>query len=298
MRSRTTAALIAKESLLMRTNRSLHGTQSGFALVLALLALLLLTFLGLTLAVTTSTELQIATNYRWSEQARYVAEAGVEAGKIMLRETITWDNLLPVARGTPWYGNETIPTTPTGQAAARTGIRDWENGPCDGKGQGLGYGRVLDWNGAPQQYVNQFPLDGPPLNGSFTLWVRRPLHYLPDGSMVDWGTNLTSPVVAPADNDNLILVAEGIAPFRAMGGGSAPEQQMMNRAKATYVIEVALSHAPAVLGGCDSPLSGQQGKGPSGANFGGCEKLEDNAMDVAKAGSSSTGTGLALAGVR
>ena len=73
MRNRIIAVLFAKESLLMRTNRSVHGTQSGFALVLALLALLLLTFLGLTLAVTTSTELQIATNYRWSEQARYVS---------------------------------------------------------------------------------------------------------------------------------------------------------------------------------------------------------------------------------
>lgn len=294
MRSRTT--LIAKESLLMRTNRSLHGTQSGFALVLALLALLLLTFLGLTLAVTTSTELQIATNYRWSEQARYVAEAGVEAGKIMLRETVSWENLLPSARGTAWYGNETVPNVPAGQAAARTGVRDWENGLCDTKGQGMGYGRVLDWNGGPQQYVNQFPLDGPPLNGSFTLWVRRPIHYLPDGSMVDWGTPLTVPL-APADNDNLILVAEGIAPFRAMGG-SAAQQQMANRAKATYVIEVALSHAPALLGGCDSPLSGQQGKGPGGANFGGCEKLDARSMDVAAANSSSTGTRDAIAGVR
>ena len=43
--------------------------ESGFALVLAILSLMLLTFLGLTLATTTSTELQIATNYRWSQQA-------------------------------------------------------------------------------------------------------------------------------------------------------------------------------------------------------------------------------------
>src|SRR5512134_2636913 len=82
--------------------RSLEG---GFALVLALLALLLLTFLGLTLAVTTSTELQIATNYRWSEQSRYVAEAGIEAGKIMLRETVSWENLLPAPRSVAWTGN-------------------------------------------------------------------------------------------------------------------------------------------------------------------------------------------------
>jgi hypothetical protein len=293
MRSRTISVLIAKESLLMRTNRSVQGTQSGFALVLALLALLLLTFLGLTLAVTTSTELQIATNYRWSEQARYVAEAGVEAGKLILRDTASWENLLPTARGTAWYGNETNPGTPADNPAARSGVRDWENGACDGKGQGMGYGRVLNLGTVPQQYISTF--EGVDLNGMFTLWVRRPLHYLPDGSMVDWGTP-TGPVpMAPADHNNLILVAEGIAPFRSFGDGvtapTAEQMQMMNRTKATFIIEVALSRNPPTLGGCDSPLSGQQGKGPSGANFGGCEKLDPRAMDVARQGSSSSGGG-------
>ncbi len=51
--------------------------EQGFALVLAILALLLLTFLGLTLAVNTTTELQIATNFKWSQQALFNAEAGV-----------------------------------------------------------------------------------------------------------------------------------------------------------------------------------------------------------------------------
>ena len=67
------------------------------------MALMLLTFLGLTLAATTSTELQIATNYRWSQQALYNAEAGIEAGKIILRNipsAISWDTILPtVQRG-------------------------------------------------------------------------------------------------------------------------------------------------------------------------------------------------------
>ena len=58
--------------------------ERGFALVLAILSLMLLTFLGLTLATTTSTELQIATNYRWSQQALYNAEAGIEAARIIL----------------------------------------------------------------------------------------------------------------------------------------------------------------------------------------------------------------------
>ena len=55
--------------------------EGGFALILAILALMLLTFLGLTLATTTSTELRIATNYRWNTQALYNAEAGIEADR-------------------------------------------------------------------------------------------------------------------------------------------------------------------------------------------------------------------------
>ena len=72
--------------------------ESGFALILAILALMLLTFLGLTLATTTSTELRIATNYRWNTQALYNAEAGIEAGKRVL-QTLNWDAALPACRG-------------------------------------------------------------------------------------------------------------------------------------------------------------------------------------------------------
>jgi hypothetical protein len=282
-----TAVLFAKESPQMRTNRSVQGRESGFALVLALLALLLLTFLGLTLAVTTSTELQIATNYRWSEQSRYVAEAGIEAGKIMLRETISWENLLPAPRSVAWIGN-TAPGGPLLPPRVINGvpIRDWENWECDNKGQGVGYGRVLDWNGVPQQYVGTF--GSQTLSGGFTLWVRRPLHYLPSGGMVDWGGALSPPVInatVQADNNNLILVAEGMAPFTTMVGAGA----MAGRTKAVHVIEVALSKNPPVLGGCDNPLSGQQGQGPGGANFGGCEKMGEGSMEVAVAGSTSSG---------
>ena len=276
----------------MRTNRSVRGSESGFALVLALLALLLLTFLGLTLAVTTSTELQIATNYRWSEQARYVAEAGIEAGKIMLHDTLTWENLLPTPRSDPWVGDGSPAAVPL---VPRPGVRDFEGGDCDDRGQGMGYGRVLNFgNGGPgttpQQYIGDLRQSEPV--GVFTLWVRRPLHYLPSGQIIDWGGAVGPPLLpvsADADNNNLILVAEGSAPFVAAPGGSAAQQQLMGRAKATYVIEVALSEDPPILGGCDNPLSGQQGQGPGGANFGGCEKMGEGSMDVAAQGSNSSG---------
>jgi len=57
----------------MQDARQKRRSERGFALILAILSLMLLTFLGLTLATTTSTELQIATNYRWSQQALYNA---------------------------------------------------------------------------------------------------------------------------------------------------------------------------------------------------------------------------------
>ena len=86
--------------------RGAGGGESGFALVLAILSLMLLTFLGLTLATTTSTELQIATNYRWSQQAHYNAEAGLEAAKLLLAQVARVDanfrNILPQARPGSW----------------------------------------------------------------------------------------------------------------------------------------------------------------------------------------------------
>src|SRR5512139_1916849 len=100
----------------MRDSRAVDGRragESGFALLLAILSLMLLTFLGLTLAATTSTELQIATNYRWSLQAFYNAEAGIEAGKRVL-QNVNWRAAMPAARGS-WAPPTTTPVPTTNQ---------------------------------------------------------------------------------------------------------------------------------------------------------------------------------------
>jgi len=94
--------------------------ESGFALILALLALVLLTFLGLTLALTTSTELQIATNYRWSQQALYNAESGLEAGRALLRN-MNWALVLPAPRQ-PNLGGQ---PANTGCVPTRPGMKCW-----------------------------------------------------------------------------------------------------------------------------------------------------------------------------
>ena len=83
--------------------------EGGFALILAILALMLLTFLGLTLATSTSTELRIATNYRWNTQALYNAEAGIEAGKRAL-QNLSWLQILPAKRA-DWTPPATLPFT-------------------------------------------------------------------------------------------------------------------------------------------------------------------------------------------
>ena len=267
--------------------------QSGFALILAILALMLLTMLGLVLAATTSTELQIATNYRWSQQAYYNAEAGVEVAKAVLR-TANWSAVLPVARitggGAPWDG-KTSTTTPGGGATppvTRTPpqdtwgnpIRNFENASCDQRGFGMGYGVVFDdaSASAPYQYITTAV--GQDLNGAFTLWVRRPLNFRPDTKLNDYN----------ADNDNLILVSEGVAPYT--GNNLASAFGTANRA--VQVIEVALSRATTLTsGGCGS-RGGQAGGGPQGAGFGGCDALTGGAAITGALAGAPTGTGSEL----
>lgn len=238
-----------------------RASDEGFALILALLSLLVLTFLGLTLAATTSTELQIATNYRWSQQAFYNAEAGFEIVKTQLR-TETWATVLPGARATNWDGV----TSPSAAAGAVTG-RNYENWQCDKVGNGMGYGRVY------ADSVSTF--GGLSLNGAFTVWVRRPLFALqtgPDaGNFTDYGT----------DSDVAILTIEGVAPFVTATSTIARANQ------AVRLMEARVTRAPGdQCWGSGIPRSGQAGGGTSGANYGSaCSGLTDVA----------TGLGLASA---
>jgi hypothetical protein len=245
--------------------------ESGFALILAILALMLLTFLGLTLATTTSTELRIATNYRWNTQALYNAEAGIEAGKRVL-QTLNWDAALPAARGTL-----TIPTgapsiaqrpgPPSGGLSPST--RNWEMWDCDRQSNAVGYGVVL-WDGA-NSFENVTVVPGfaspPALNGAFTLWVRRPV-------IAVGGTQYKDDVVA----DNMILTAEGVAPFTGAQGSALTRSNQARR-----IIEVTLRRQSQPTP-CDT-RGGQIGGGPEGNNvFGGpC-----TAIDIANAAGNVT----------
>jgi hypothetical protein len=254
--------------------------EAGFALIVALMALLLLTFLGLTLATTTSTELQIANNYRWSQQAYYNAEAGLEMAKKLLREQTVWSIFVPQPRLTT--GAMTSPPTwsgrglcsPSGNCSADPN-RDFENRECDttavsGPAAGAqGYGVVLDYVNWAQSYQNMNTIFGQTVPGTFTVWVRRPVVPQNDGTWLDY-----------ALQDRVIVTVEGTAPY----AGNAAGNNVMFQNRAVRILEAAVRKIDP--NDCEN-LSGQAGNGPSGAGYDPCSQVGPKGVP----GASSEGTG-------
>ena len=267
-----------------------HGGAAGFALILAILALMLLTFLGLTLATMTSSELQIATNYRWSQQALYNAEAGIEYGKALLRN-MNWSLVLPAPRMGPpptgvtctasgpsagfkcWKPQGTWTPQPPAEPApyARPDAhgnptRNFENRNCDRYGGGMGFGVVLDDGGAnpaPYQNVTTAGPGVPALNGAFTLWVRRQVLLNQDGSLSD----------APAGTDTtVVLTAEGTAPYT----GESSEMTIAQANRSIRVLEATLSRTLSTPCGT---RGGQVGGGPEGSNFSPCDPITGDSLN-------------------
>jgi hypothetical protein len=242
-------------------DRSFEGRpgEQGFALVLAILSLMLLTFLGLTMAATTSTELQIATNYRWSQQALYNAEAGLEAARIVLSNvadvSTEWQNNLPPAR-TAWWN----PATPSAPAGTVTG-RDYERWDCDNRGAGVGYGLVL--TELAQRYENVGTFAGETLNGAFTIWIRRPLV----------GNNAGQYSEDPTDNSRLVIVAEGVAPYGGATDAFVRSRQAVRVLETRFTLALATAGEPCGLG----RLQGQEGGSPMGENFNPCVNVTTGA---------------------
>jgi hypothetical protein len=250
----------------------------GFALILALMALMLLTFLGLTLAVSTSTELRISNNYRWSQQAQYNAEAGIEVARNLLR-TMDWGTILPTARAATWEPDTftspgLVPTAKYARAdAIGLATRNFENGPCDTWGNGAGYGVVLDDGGADAPYQNKTTILGQSLNGAITLWIRRPLVTSPDGIFTD---NTSS--------DALVITSEGSAPFVGAAMGSVTAQT----GRAVHVMEATLARTVDKV--CGS-RGGQTGGGPEGAGFSPCDPIDGSGLKTV-VGGAPTDTGV------
>jgi hypothetical protein len=238
--------------------------ERGLALILSILALMLLTFLGITLTVTTSTELQIATNYRWSQQALYNAEAGLEVGKRYLRNVAGWGVFLPDPR--PDISNtaatDAVCADPryTSAGPSNEASRSCELRDCDTVGD-FGYGVVL-WDPTfttPFQNFQSFFLgtvapDVGQVSGTFTIWARRPLQR----------DETTSVVSERQANDRVVLTVEGTAPASGVSAFA-----LANRA--VRYLEVTLDWvAP---GDCEN-RTGQIGGGPTGAGFDQCDSVK------------------------
>ena len=204
-------------------------------------------------------------------------------------------NILPPARTAHWNGTSADIPSPGPTPIAS---RDFENWDCDGKGAGMGFGRVLNDGATTWQHQSSFR--GTAVNGAFTLWVRRPLWITADGTFTDWGQEIVAPPapVIEATHDNLILVAEGVAPFQgaALEETAAGTANHVARSKAVYLIEVALSRTPPIPNNCQTSRTGQAGHGAGNTGFAGCEPLAADALAGALRGSDATQTGGALSG--
>jgi Tfp pilus assembly protein PilX len=67
----------------------IHKNEKGMVLPLGLMFLAIISILGTTAVIVTTTDLKIGTNYRTSEQAFYAAEAGIEEARARLRGSST-----------------------------------------------------------------------------------------------------------------------------------------------------------------------------------------------------------------
>lgn len=92
----------------------LGQNERGIALIIALMATMLLTALGVALVMVTSTETQIAANYRDGQEALYAADAGVERVVQDLLMVPRWNDILTGTVQSGFIDTTNTPTLPGG----------------------------------------------------------------------------------------------------------------------------------------------------------------------------------------
>jgi hypothetical protein len=246
------------------------------------MALVLLTFLGLTLAASTSTELQISTNYRYAQQALYNAEAGIDVGRRYLRE-VDWRAVLPPARGDA-PGDMASPPDAlvTRNGPEGEGSRNFEAAECDDCPTcgNIGYGVVLDDPNEPFPFQNTSTIFGQTLNGTFTVWVRRELI---TNTNYDDAIPGSTPYLDSPNDLSLVMTVEGTAPYAA--GAAVTQFALTNRA--IRYLEVSVDRIDP--GDCEN-RSSQEGAGPGGSGFDQCDPIGDD-INVGGTTGSDTDTG-------
>lgn len=259
------------------SRREGRRSERGFALILALLALTLLTFLGLTLSLSTTTELQIATNYRWAEQALRNAEAGIAVARLELQQH-DWRAILPPARAAANMVNPP-PGVPTRPGFDGLPSRNFEGLQCDPQpwGGNIGYGIVFDININANSYQganNYGGPAGPQLNGTYTIWIRRPLRQFDpdwDGTGNKPNPNGNEQMVDNETDDQAIITVEGTAPYTVMNANATVRQtQLQNRA--VRILETSVRLNPP---GCDDNDYAGVGQGATNSGYSGCNPFND-----------------------
>jgi len=104
---------------------SSNETDSGAALIVALLLTALMAALGVGLVELANTERSIAANFRTSQQARYAADAAVERSLVDLRPLTDWNGVLAGSTVSSFRDTTLTPTLASGQPldiAAETAV--------------------------------------------------------------------------------------------------------------------------------------------------------------------------------
>src|SRR3989304_4226444 len=109
--------------------------EEGSPFIISILVLFVLSVLGLALMLTTTTEKDIAINYRWGEQAFFNADAALEYGKNVLASyallNADFTAILPLPRADATVPDNTAPAgtnVPPDAACdpATAGCRDYQ----------------------------------------------------------------------------------------------------------------------------------------------------------------------------
>ena len=107
----------------MRTQRRPNpDSERGSALVIALLATVLLSALGVGLVFLSNTESGIASNYRQGSEMLYAADAAVERVVQDLLLVPRWNDILGGTVKSGFVDNSTTPITPSGQSLNLTAL--------------------------------------------------------------------------------------------------------------------------------------------------------------------------------
>jgi hypothetical protein len=97
-----------------RLSARLAHDERGIALIIALMAMMLLTALGVALVMVTNTETQIAANFRDGQEALYAADAGVERVVQDLLMVPRWNDILTGTVRSGFIDTTMTPTLPGG----------------------------------------------------------------------------------------------------------------------------------------------------------------------------------------